>query len=58
MYDLIRNELDIAMVIEEKLCIVTFIFHTDGFTYHTCQTVKYIYKCNNFDVHFVSRLFL
>ena len=58
MYNLLSNELDIAMVIEEEHCTVTFVFYTDDFTYHTCQNMKYIHKCNYFDVHFLSRFVL
>ena len=50
MYDLLRNELDIAMVIEEDNFTVTLMFYTDRFTYHRRQTMKYIHKCNYIDV--------
>ena len=40
IYDLLSNELDNAIVIEEEHCTVNFIFYTDGFTYHTYQTIE------------------
>ena len=55
MYDVLSNELDIAMVIEEENFTVTLMFYTDRFTYHRCQTMKYIHKCNYIDVGFLSR---
>ena len=56
MYDVLSNELDIAMVIEEENFTVTLMFYTDRFTYHRRQTMKYIHKCNYIDVGFLSRL--
>ena len=54
MYDVLSNELDIAIVIEEENFTVTLMFYTDRFTYHRCQTMKYIHKCNYIDVGFLS----